>query len=168
MRTRGQTISAALAVALATLAAPLIGGLATRRSVGTWYREELTLPPWNPPSWVFGPVWTVLYILMGIAAFLVWKRLADRAGRTLDRSMRLPLGCYASQLALNALWPVLFFGLKSPGAAMVGIVLLLAAILATAWAFGRILPLAAWLLAPYLGWTGFAAALNAAIWWLNR
>ncbi len=168
MRTRGQTISAALTIGVATMLAPIIGGLATRRSVGTWYRQELELPAWNPPSWVFGPVWTTLYILMGLAAFLVWMRLADRAERPLDRFMKLPLGLYVSQLALNALWPVLFFGLRSPGAAMVGIVLLLAAICATAWSFWRVRAAAGLLLLPYLGWTLFAAALNAAIWWLNR
>lgn len=160
--------AAAASIALATLAAPLIGGLATRQSVSTWYREELALPAWNPPSWVFGPVWTVLYIMMGTAAFLVWQRLARHHNRALHTQMKLLLGLYAAQLSLNTLWPVLFFGLQSPGAALVGITLLLAAIIATSWSFWRVRPLASWLLLPYLGWTGFAAALNASIWWMNR
>lgn len=161
-------LAAAGTIALATLAAPVLGGLATSQSVSTWYRDELSLPAWNPPSWVFGPVWTVLYILMGTAAFLVWRRLAGQHNRALHAEMKLPLGLYAAQLSLNSLWPLLFFGLRSPGAALIEIVLLLAAIVATMWAFWRVRPLAAFLLLPYLGWTGFAAALNTAIWWMNR
>lgn len=168
MPSRKQTVAAALAIAATTLAAPIIGGLATASSVSTWYREELTLPPWNPPSWVFGPVWTTLYVLMALAALLVWRRLAERTGRSLDRSMRLPFGLYALQVALNALWPVLFFGLRSPGTALVQIVPLIVAIAATFWAFWRVRPVAAWLLTPYLGWTLFAGVLNATIWWMNR
>ena len=149
-----------LAVALTlTLGIGLAGGLATASSVGTWY-VTLEKPSWTPPDGLFGPVWTALYIMMGIAAWLVWRR-ADE-GRA-----SLPLLLFALQLLLNAGWSLLFFGFRSPGLALADIALLWLAIAATLWAFARVRGWAALLLAPYLAWVSFAAALNLAIWRMN-
>ncbi len=127
---------------------------------GEWY-ASLTKPSWNPPGWLFGPVWTALYTIMAVAAWLVWKR-GGFAGQ------RGPLTLFLVQLALNAVWTPLFFGLHWPGVAFAEIVLLWLAIAATFAAFRRIDRVAAWLLAPYLGWVGFAAVLNCALWRLNQ
>jgi translocator protein len=137
-----------------------IGGAASARSVGDWY-DGLDRPPWNPPSWVFGPAWTVLYVLMAVAAWLVAREGLDAS------SVRRALALYGVQLALNLAWSLVFFGLRRPGAALVVIVLLLVAIAATAAAFHEVSPLAAWLLAPYLAWVAFAATLNAWIAFAN-
>ncbi|MCP5111321.1 MAG: tryptophan-rich sensory protein [bacterium] len=138
-------------------AASGIGSLFTAASVSTWY-QALERPAWNPPDWVFGPVWSALYLSMAIAARLVWRR-RERTAR--------PLLIFGVQLFLNVLWSALFFGLRSPGTAFVGILLLWAAILATIQAFARISRPAGWLLIPYLLWVTFAAALNFSIWRLN-
>lgn len=135
-----------------------VGSLYTNPSVDPWY-AALTKPSWNPPNWVFGPVWTMLYLMMAVAAWLVWRRRGAAAG--------VPLALFAAQLALNALWSYLFFGLHRPGLAFAEITLLWAAILATLLAFRRVVPLAAWLLVPYLLWVTFAAFLNFTIWRLN-
>ena len=151
---------AMLALFLAiTLAAGAVGGWATAGSVTTWY-PTLHKPSWNPPPWVFAPVWTVLYLMMGTAAWLVWRKLGWSRGAA-------PLGIFAVQLALNAAWSPLFFGMRSPAAALVDIVLLWAALAATIVAFRRAVPLAGALLVPYLLWVSFATALNFAIWRLN-
>jgi len=126
---------------------------------GAWY-EQLAKPSWTPPSWIFGPVWTVLYGMMAVAAWLVWKRHGVAGARWV-------LLLFAVQLALNGLWSWLFFGQENPGAAMVDIGALWLAILATILAFWRLSRLAAALLVPYLMWVSFAAALNFAIWRLN-
>jgi tryptophan-rich sensory protein len=139
-------------------AASAVGGLFTASSVGSWY-QELARPSWNPPDWVFAPVWTTLYAMMGIAAWLVWR------GDT--RPRRLALFLFGMQLALNVLWSALFFGLRNPAAGLVEIVVLFFAIAATAVVFARCSRLAALLLLPYLLWVGFASFLNAAIWHLN-
>ncbi len=125
-----------------------------------WY-AELVKPAWSPPPWLFGPVWTLLYLLMATAAWLVWRE--GGWGR-----QRAALQLYGIQLVLNAAWTPVFFGLRQTGAALVLIVVLWLAIAATARAFGRVRPAAGWLLGPYLAWVGFAAVLNASIWWLNR
>lgn len=138
-----------------------LGGIATSSSVSSWYLT-LTKPPWNPPSWVFGPVWTLLYILMGVAAWLVWRLGVG------DPKVRVALVLFGVQLLLNLLWSVLFFGLRSPGWALLEIVVLWAFILATLLAFYRLRPAAGLLLVPYQLWVTFATALNTAIWWLNR
>jgi translocator protein len=130
-------------------------------SPGTWY-AQLVKPPLTPPNWVFGPVWTTLYLLMAVAAWRVWSL----AG-TLSRGAR-PLGWFGLQLGLNALWSALFFGLQSPLVALVEIVLLWGAIAVTIAAFGKVSRLAAWLLVPYLTWVSLATYLNAGLWWLNR
>ena len=147
---------AALAITLGVAAA---GGWVTAQSVGTWY-QTLNKPSWTPPDWLFGPVWTTLYVLMAVAAWLVWKS-GDR------RQIQLPLALYAVQLALNLAWSVIFFGLRSPGLAAAEIGLLWVAILATLLAFWRHSMIAGLMLAPYLAWVSFASFLNLAIWRLN-
>jgi tryptophan-rich sensory protein len=146
------------------LAAPLLVGVVgaafTRESVQTWY-PTLQKPWFTPPGWVFGPAWTVLYVLMGVAAFLVWRAGWER------RAVRVALGCFLAQLVLNGLWSPAFFGLRSPLAGWVVLVLLVPAILATVLEFRRVSTAAAWLLIPYLLWTGFATVLNASILILN-
>jgi benzodiazapine receptor len=129
--------------------AAYLGARATMDSVGSWY-AQLARPPWSPPNWVFGPVWTVLYACMGVAAWLVWRREGWSGAILL----------FAVQLALNAAWSFAFFGWRSPLAGLVNIVLLWIAIGATLLRF--------WLFVPYIAWVTFAAALNFAIWRLNR
>jgi translocator protein len=141
--------------------AAAIGSAATLPNLDDWY-ANLAKPAFTPPQSVFGPVWTTLYLLMGAADYLV-----NRADATAG-AKRAANALYALQLGLNALWSVLFFGLRSPAAGLVGIVALLAAIGLTIVAFARISKPAALLLAPYLLWSVFAAALNAAIWRMNR
>lgn len=138
-----------------------VGAVATASSVTSWYRS-LRKPSWNPPDWLFGPVWTVLYAMMGVASWLVWQRRRE------DRRAGGALTVYGAQLALNALWSVLFFGARRVGWALAELTLLWALIAATIVRFYRIRPLAAALLLPYQLWSTFAAALNAAIWRLNR
>ena len=141
------------------LGAGLIGSVFTARSVGDWY-ATLSKPPWTPPSWVFGPVWSALYVLMGVAAWLVWRQ-AGSSART------VALVVFALQLALNAAWSAIFFGLRLPGWAFAEIVVLWAAILWAVLAFLRVSPAAACLLLPYLAWVSFASVLNFAIWRMN-
>lgn len=124
---------------------------------GDWY-VDLVKPAWTPPDWLFGPVWTVLYLLIGVSGWLLWK--------TRDES-KSALILWGVQLVLNALWSWIFFGLRAPGPALVEILVLLLAIAATMAAAFRSRPLAAWLLVPYLSWVVFAAALDAALWYLN-
>jgi benzodiazapine receptor len=137
-----------------------IGSLFTASALDSWY-VTLAKPALNPPAWVFGPVWTTLFVLMGIAAFLVWKKVPD------DRRGRMALALFGLQLVLNVLWSVLFFGLRSPGAAFIEIVILWGAILATIVAFARVSKPAAWLLLPYILWVSFAGYLNYSIYILN-
>jgi translocator protein len=136
--------------------ASAIGGLFTASSVSTWYLE-ITKPSFNPPSWIFGPVWTALYLLMGISLYLVWIKKYDRTAFTL----------FGVQLFLNALWSFLFFGLQEPFYAFLEIILLWAAILLTMIYFYRINKASAYLLVPYILWVSFAAVLNFAIFILN-
>lgn len=139
--------------------AAFIGGLFTSASVDGWYRTLLK-PAWSPPSWIFGPVWTLLYLAMAIAAWLVWRR-------RLFSNVSTALSLFAVQLVLNAAWSAFFFGLQSPLLAFVNIVLLWGAILATMIAFARVAKISGWLFAPYILWVTFAAALNFAIWRMN-
>ena len=153
--------SARSAVALAgwvavTFAAAAMGGLSLP---GDWY-ARLQKPVWNPPNWIFGPVWTALYTIMAVTAWLVWKR-GGFAGQ------RRALLFFLLQLIFNALWSPLFFGLHLPGLAFVDLVLLWLALLATVTAFWKAHPLAGAMLLPYLAWVTFAGALNFAIWRLN-
>lgn len=126
---------------------------------GAWY-AGLEKPFFNPPNWIFGPVWTFLYTAMAVAAWLVWRRRGERP-------VRLALVLYAAQLILNALWSWLFFGLHWMGVAFIEIVLLDAVILATLIAFWRAHRGAGALFVPYLAWVSFAAVLNFSLWWLN-
>jgi tryptophan-rich sensory protein len=141
---------------LAALAAGWIGSLF---SPGAWY-DSLVKPAWTPPGFVFGPVWTVLYILMGVAAWLVWKREGFSAAR-------LALSFFLGQLFLNALWSYLFFGALRPDLAYLEIIVLWVVILITTILFWRKKPIAAILLFPYLSWVGFASFLNLALWKMN-
>jgi len=125
---------------------------------GPWY-ESLRKPPLNPPNWVFGPVWSVLYLAIAVAGWLVWRDRPASAG---------PLVLWGSQLVLNAAWSLLFFGLHLPGLALVEIMLLLALLIATTVAFFRVRKVAALLFCPYVAWVCFAAYLNAGLWYLNR
>lgn len=159
MNEQAKSVLALVAFAVACFAAAGLGSLLTGTSVGTWY-AALQKPAWTPPNWVFGPVWTMLYVMMAVAAWLVW------GGRG-DHQVALPLSLFAVQLALNVAWSGLFFGLRSPGAAFADIVLLGGAIVATLVSFWRVRAAAGVLLAPYLAWVLFASALNLAIWRLN-
>lgn len=137
-----------------------IGSLFTTPAIPTWY-AALNKSPLNPPSWVFAPVWTTLYLLMGIAAYLVYRHLGDAAGA------QAALWVFVLQLALNVLWSIIFFGLHSPAGGFAVIVLLWLAILWTIILFMPISTAAAWLLAPYLLWVTFASYLNYSVWMLN-
>ncbi len=139
----------------------VLGAFATRSSLRTWY-PRLRKPSFQPPPAVFGPVWTALYTLMGIAAFLVRRQepVDIRAGRALR--------AFRAQLILNGLWSFLFFGLRSPAAGLADIAALWAVLAVTVVRFFRVSRLAGLLLTPYLLWTSFAAVLNFSIWRLNR
>jgi len=141
------------------LLAGALGAWATASSVTTWY-PGIAKPAWTPPDAAFGPVWTALYIMMGISAWLVWRRAGWNGGRG-------PLMLFALQLVLNTTWSFLFFGLQRPGLAALEIVVLWLAIIATLIAFARIDRLAGALLVPYLAWASFACALNFTIWRMN-
>lgn len=142
-----------------------IGALATRESVRTWY-PTLRKPAFTPPGSLFGPVWTLLYLLMGLAEYLVLRKRAER--QVIRADIQSAQGWYFTQLGFNTLWSILFFGLRRPFAALVELTVLLGAIVATIVSFSRISRLAGLLLLPYLLWTSFAAVLNASIWWKNR
>lgn len=133
----------------------VIGGLAASSSSATY--RALELPPFAPPSWLFGPVWTVLYVMIAIAGWLLWRAGAGPVA----------LGLWVAQLVLNMAWTPLFFAADRYGWALVDIVALFIAVVATIAAGRRAAPLAAWLLVPYAAWVGFATALNAAIVVLN-
>jgi tryptophan-rich sensory protein len=125
---------------------------------GEWY-ESLRKPPLNPPNWVFGPVWTLLYLGIAAAAWRVWRA---------QPGFSAALGLWIGQLLLNALWSLLFFGLQRPALALVDIVLLLVLVVATTVFFFVIDAIAGALFVPYLAWVAFATYLNAALWYLNR
>jgi tryptophan-rich sensory protein len=137
-----------------------LSGLVTRESILTWY-VTLNKPSFNPPNWVFAPVWTLLYIMMGVAAGMVWTSNSD------EQTTKKALGFFAIQLGLNALWSCLFFGLHNPLLALIEIILLWLMIFETYNMFKKINKTAGLLLLPYLAWVSFATILNASIWWLN-
>ncbi len=136
--------------------AAAIGGLFTATSVGSWY-ESLTKPSWNPPNWVFAPVWTTLYMMIAIAGWLIWRERGFKGARW-------PLMLFLTQLLLNVAWSGLFFGLQNPGLAFAEIVVLWLAILLTTISFFRIALLPGVLFLPYLLWVTFATVLNFEIW----
>jgi len=140
--------------------AGLIGSLTTETGDGSWY-AQLEKPVFNPPGWAFGVVWPLLYTLMGIAAWLVWREGWSR------HVVKVALGWFAAQLVLNAIWTPVFFGGEAPFAGLVVISFLFAAILITTHRFWRVSRVAGLLLVPYILWVAFAIALNAAIWMLN-
>lgn len=151
-----------LAVALLLpLGVGALGGVATFEAVRSWY-PSLARPSFAPPSSVFGPVWTTLYIMMGAASWLVWRAGSDRP------DVRTALKLYGGQLALNLAWSWLFFGLRQPLLGLIDIVLLLTLIAITAFRFAQVSRVAGLLMSPYLAWVTFATALNAGFWWLNR
>jgi len=139
--------------------AAFVGSIFTTPAIPGWY-AALIKPSWTPPAWVFGPVWSILYLMMALAAWLVWRQ----AGRT---AVVTPLMLFFVQLALNTSWSILFFGLRMPGAAFAEILVLWLAILATMIAFWRSTSPAGLLLLPYLVWVTFAAWLNFTIWRMN-
>ena len=156
--TRRQSALAAGGFTAAVAAVSILGGLATASSVGTWY-QTLAKPWFNPPDWIFGPVWTALYIMIAAAGWRVWRRIGF--------SDRPAFAAYGLQLALNLMWSVVFFALREPGAALLELALLWIAIAITLVRFWRHDKIAGLLFLPYIAWVSFAGALNAAIWRLN-
>jgi tryptophan-rich sensory protein len=136
-----------------------LGAVATTPEIEGWYKT-IEKPAWNPPDWIFGPVWTTLYILVAIAAWLVWKPAGFKAAA-------IPLSLFTLQLLLNIAWSWIFFGMHQPGWAFAEIMVLWLAIVATTVTFFRCSCVAGWLLVPYLAWVSFAAVLNFTIWRLN-
>jgi tryptophan-rich sensory protein len=136
-----------------------LGARFTVPSIDTWYRT-LQKPFFNPPDWIFGPVWTVLYLMIAVAGWLAWRSRHVAGART-------RMTVYGAQLALNLAWSLIFFGGRMIGLALVNIVLLLALIGVNAVLFWRADRLAGWLLAPYAAWVAFAGVLNFALWTLN-
>lgn len=155
-------ITRILAVVVTCLVIGYFSGMVTRLSVTTWF-PTLIKPSFNPPSWVFAPVWSILFVMMGVAAGLVWDRIeAER------EAVKKALIFFAIQLGLNALWSYLFFGLRNPMLAGLEIIVLWLMIFETYIQFVKINKIAGYLLLPYLAWVSFASVLNGSIWWLNR
>ena len=142
---------------LLCLAVGGIGGGASAGAIDGWYRS-IAKPSWTPPDWVFGPVWTVLYIMMAVAAWRVWKT---------GERVKPALVLFFVQLALNLAWTLIFFNAQSPGLALAEILLLWLSVAATMMAFFGRDTVAGWLFVPYLAWVSFAGILNAAIWMMN-
>jgi translocator protein len=155
-------ITRILTVVVTCLVIGYFSGIVTRSAILTWY-PTLVKPSFNPPNWIFAPVWSMLYIMMGVAAGLVWNRI-DFEKDLVKKALIL----FAVQLALNALWSYLFFGLKNPMLAGIEIVLLWLMIFETYSKFVKINKIAGYLFIPYLLWVSFAMVLNGSIWWLNR
>lgn len=144
--------------------AGIIGSFFTVSKIPTWY-ATLAKPSFNPPNWLFGPVWTTLYTLMGISAYLVWEKRNDKKFAKLAKNA---LVFYGFQLVLNALWSIVFFGFEALGAAIIVIGFLWAMIFLTIIYSYKVSKLAAFLLIPYLLWVSFASVLNIALYLLNR
>ena len=136
-----------------------VGGLVTIAEIPTWY-ASLNKPSFNPPNWLFGPVWTTLYFLMGVSAYLIWKLPVSK-----ERNKSLQL--FILQFILNFCWSFIFFGLHETGWALMEMIVLWIMILLTILHFSKQSKTAAWLLVPYISWVSFALLLNAAIWRLN-
>ncbi len=141
--------------------AGIIGGLFTSQTIPTWY-QTIKKPAFTPPNWIFGPVWTLLYLLMGIALYLVWKSAAP------GKAKALAVFFFFAQLALNVLWSFLFFFLKNPLAGFIDIIVLWISILVTILLFYPLSKVGALLLVPYILWVTFASVLNYFLWQLNR
>jgi tryptophan-rich sensory protein len=151
-----------LEVIISIIFAELVGGVSgflTSGSIQTWF-QTLIQPSFQPPNWLFGPAWTLLYALMGIAAAWIWKKRKNKKAR-------IALGIYGVQLFLNFIWSIIFFGLHSPFWALIDVVLLWGLIMWMIMKFYVIDKKAGWILIPYLAWVTFATVLNFAIWRLN-
>ncbi|MBU6431266.1 MAG: tryptophan-rich sensory protein [Patescibacteria group bacterium] len=149
-----------IAIAISELAG-IVGSLFTMPAIRSGWYATLAKPALNPPSWIFGPVWTMLYLLMGVSVFLAWKKGFER------REVKISLMVFDTQLLLNVFWSIIFFGWQSPGWAFAEIIFLWLAIIATIIVFAKISRPAAWLLVPYVIWVSFAGYLNFSIWILN-
>ncbi|MCK9360744.1 tryptophan-rich sensory protein [Patescibacteria group bacterium] len=156
---RNDILALALSIGVC-LFAGIFGSIFTASEVPTWF-VTLAKPSWSPPAWVFGPVWTTLYLLMGISAWMIWRKGWKR------KDVKMALWVFAAQLVLNALWSLIFFGWHQLGWAFLEIILLWVTILMTIIFFAKISRPAAWLLAPYLAWVTLASILNFTIWQLN-
>lgn len=139
-----------------------VAGLLTQEGVDTWYKT-IEKPSFNPPNWIFAPVWSTLYVMMGIAAGLVWHEM-DRQKETVKKGLTF----FAIQLGLNVLWSFIFFGLHNPMLALIEIIILWLMIYETFVQFNKVNKIAGLLFIPYLLWVTFATTLTASIWWLNR
>ena len=155
-------ITRILSVVVTCLVIGYFSGIATRSAIAEWY-PTLIKPSFNPPNWIFAPVWSMLYVMMGVAAGLVWDRMEQES-----EVVKKALLFFAIQLGLNALWSYLFFGLRNPMLAGLEIIVLWLMIYETYVQFAKINKIAGYLFIPYLAWVSFAAVLNASIWWLNR
>ena len=162
MSGKGKTALSLLAAILLPMSGGIAGSVSVAKSFSTWY-QVIRKPSWTPPSWVFGPVWTTLYTLMGIASWLVWRKWSKE-----NKGVSKPAALYGTQLVLNWIWTPIFFGLHAPGWALAEIVLMWSTILATMIQFFRTDKRAGAMLVPYQIWVSIATALNAAVWWLNR
>lgn len=149
-------------VVMTCLVVGYLSGMVTRESITTWY-PTLVKPVFNPPNWLFAPVWTILYLMMGLAGGLVWNKI-----ETDEKNVKLAFKYFIIQLALNAVWSFIFFYLHNPFLAFVEIVLLWLMIYEVYNQFKRIDKNAGLLFIPYLLWVSFAGVLNFSIWWLNR
>lgn len=158
MSARAQSVGL-ITFVLLCLGAGGLGAVATTPEIAGWYKA-LSKPWWNPPDYIFGPVWTTLYLVMAIAAWLVWRPAGFAAAAT-------PLTLFAVQLGLNLAWSWIFFGMHQPGWAFLEVIVLWLAIMATTVAFFRCSRIAAYLMLPYLAWVSFAAMLNFTIWQIN-
>jgi translocator protein len=155
----------ALRIVVVVMTCVVIGylsGTVTRESITTWY-PTLVKPVFNPPNWIFAPVWTALYIMMGVAGGLVWNQI-----ETQPELVKKGFLFFIIQLGLNALWSYLFFGLHNPFLALIEVILLLLMIFETYVIFKKIDRIAGMLMVPYIAWVTFATILNASIWWLNK
>ena len=155
-------ITRILSVVVTCLVIGYFSGIVTRSAIADWY-PTLIKPSFNPPNWIFAPVWSMLYVMMGVAAGLVWDRMQQES-----EVVKKALLFFAIQLGLNALWSYLFFGLHNPMLAGLEIIVLWLMIYETYVQFAKINKIAGYLFIPYLAWVSFAAVLNASIWWLNR
>lgn len=149
-------------VVIVCLAVGYFSGMVTREAITDWY-PTLIKPSFNPPNWIFFPVWTSLYIMMGIAAGLIWNKIEVQ-----KEVVKKALIFFAIQLGLNALWSYLFFGLHNPMLAGLEIIVLWLMIYETYVQFSKINKIAGYLFVPYIAWVSFAAILNLSIWWLNK
>jgi len=155
-------IARIILVVVVCLSIGYMSGIVTRSAITTWY-PTLIKPSFNPPNWIFAPVWSLLYVMMGVAAGLVWNQMDSN-----KEGVKKALFFFAIQLILNALWSYLFFGLHNPMLAGLEIILLWLMIYETYIQFSKINTIAGYLLIPYLLWISFASVLNGCIWWLNR